>query len=95
MAFDQTDLNRDNRALNRGYSDGMTRAFEIVLTPAVIGGFGWVLDRWLGIFPVLTIGFGALGVVGIFAKMYFGYEAEMKVHEADRKARVAARRTVA
>ena len=78
--------------LNRGYSDGMTRAFELVLTPAILAGFGWLLDRWLDLFPVLTITFAVLGVVGTFVKIYLGYEAEMQVHEAERKARTDARK---
>ncbi len=95
MAFDQDDQHRDKRALNRGYSDGMTRAFEIVLTPAIFAGFGWLLDRWLGLFPILTIVFLVFGVVGIFTKLYLGYEAEMLVHEDERRARSAQRKAAA
>lgn len=71
------------RQLNRGYDDGMTRALEIVLTPLVLGGIGFALDAWLGTRPVLTIAFGVLGVVGIFVKMWLGYDREMRAHEAE------------
>jgi hypothetical protein len=71
------------RQLNRGYDDGMTRALEIVLTPLFLGGIGFALDAWLGTRPVLTITLGVLGVVGIFVKMWLGYDREMRAHEAE------------
>ena len=66
----------------RGFGDGFTRAFEMALTPAVFGVFGYGLDRWIGILPVLTIVLFLLAVFGQFVKMYYTYDARMKVHEA-------------
>jgi len=60
----------------------MARAFELALTPAIVGGFGYLLDRWLGIVPVFTIVFFLLGVTGVVVRMYYGYDARMKEHEA-------------
>lgn len=90
MAFDPVDGHSDKRAMHRGYSDGMTRAFELVLTPAILGAFGWGLDSWLGFFPILTIVFTVLGVVGVFVKMWLGYEAEMRGHDERFRARTGA-----
>lgn len=73
---------RDQRDMYRGFGDGFTRAFEMALTPAVFGGFGYMLDRWIGILPVLTIVFFLLAVFGQFVKMYYTYDARMKAHEA-------------
>jgi F0F1-type ATP synthase assembly protein I len=50
--------------------DGQARFFADVLSfgwvlPAAIAagaGLGWLLDRWLGVFPVCTIVLGALGL---------------------------------
>lgn len=70
------------RQLNRGYSDGLSRAVEIVVTPLLFGWFGYVLDGWIGIRPVLTIVLGTLGVAGIFVKMWLGYDREMRRLEA-------------
>ena len=60
---------RAKQQLNRGYSDGMARGMEVVLTPLILGAFGWLLDGWLGIAPALTdrlIG-GAGGFVALWA----------------------------
>ena len=73
---------RAKQQLNRGYSDGLARGIEIVATPAVFGGFGWLLDRWLGTDPFLAIGLGAFGVAGIFAKLWLGYDKDMAEAEA-------------
>jgi hypothetical protein len=70
------------RQLNRGYNDGLTRAVEIVGTPLLLGYIGYVADGWLGIRPVLTLVFGILGVSGIFAKLWLGYDREMRELEA-------------
>ncbi len=73
---------RDQRDMYRGFGDGFTRAFEMALTPAVFGVFGYMLDRWIGIVPVLTIVLFLMAVFGQFVKMYYTYDARMKVHEA-------------
>ena len=68
--------------LYNGAGEGMSRAFELAITPAVIGGFGYLLDRWLGLLPVLTIIFFLVGMAGVVVRMYYGYDATMKQHEA-------------
>lgn len=73
---------RAKQQLNRGYSDGMARGMEIVLTPLVFGAIGWLLDGWLGTGHVLAIAFGIFGVVGIFVKMKLGYDEQMASAEA-------------
>ena len=52
------------------------------LTPAIIGGLGYLLDRWLGLTPVLTIIFFLVAMAGVTARMYYAYDAQMKDHEA-------------
>ena len=73
---------RDQRDMYRGFGDGFTRAFELALTPAVFAGFGYLLDKRIGILPVLTIVFFLMAIAGQFVKMYYAYDARMKVHEA-------------
>jgi hypothetical protein len=70
------------RKINRGFSDGFTRAVEIVVTPVLLGFFGAVIDGWLGTRPLFTIGLAVFGVCGIFAKLWLGYDREMKAEEA-------------
>jgi hypothetical protein len=66
----------------RGYGDGLSRALEFALTPAVCCGIGYAFDRWLGILPVLSIVFFLLAVVGMFAKTWYTYEARMREEDA-------------
>ncbi len=73
---------RDQRDMYRGFGDGFTRAFEMALTPAVFGGLGYLLDRWIGVLPVFTILLFLTAVFGQFVKMYYTYDARMKAHEA-------------
>ena len=72
----------DKRALNQGFGDGMSRAFELVATPAVFGGIGWLIDRAAGTSPVFIVALGLFGTVGTFVRFWYGYDAEMRSHEA-------------
>jgi F0F1-type ATP synthase assembly protein I len=69
--------------LYNGAGEGLSRAFELALTPAIIGGFGYLLDRWLGLLPVLTIVFFLIAMGGLMARMYYGYDAQMRQHESE------------
>lgn len=69
--------------LYNGAGEGLSRAFELALTPAIIGGFGYLLDRWLGLLPVLTIVFFLIAMGGLMARMYYSYDARMKQHESE------------
>lgn len=68
---------RAKQQLNRGYSDGLARGIELVVTPLLCGAIGWLLDAWFGTDPFLTIGFGLFGVAGIFVKLKVGYDKQM------------------
>ena len=69
--------------LNRGYSDGLSRALEIVVTPLLLGFLGRLADGWLGTEPFLMIALGAFGATGIVVKLWLGYDREMRQHEAE------------
>jgi F0F1-type ATP synthase assembly protein I len=68
----------DKRAMNQGFGDGMSRAFELVATPLVFGGIGYLVDRAAGTVPVFAIVLGAFGIVGTFVRAWYGYDAEMR-----------------
>lgn len=70
------------RKINKGFGDGLSRAVEIAVTPVLMGFFGSLLDGWLGTRPVFTLGLAIFGVCGMFAKLWIGYEREMKLEEA-------------
>ena len=73
---------RARQQLNRGYSDGMARGMELVLTPLVLGGLGWLIDGWLGTGKVFAICLGVFGIVGISVKLKLGYDRQMLAVEA-------------
>ena len=73
----------ERRLLNRGYSDGFTRALEVVLTPLILGGLGALVDGRVGTRPWFTIALATAGVAGIFTKLWLGYDREMREHEAN------------
>lgn len=74
---------RDKRDLYNGFGNGLARAFELAVTPAVFGGLGYLLDRRLDLVPVFTIAALLFALAGMFARMWYGYDREMRAHEAD------------
>jgi F0F1-type ATP synthase assembly protein I len=70
------------RKINRGFSDGFTRAVEIVVTPVLLGFLGALIDGRLDTRPLFTIGLAVFGVCGIFVKLWLGYDRDMKAEEA-------------
>jgi hypothetical protein len=72
----------DKRDLYNGFGDGLARAFEYAVTPAIFGVLGYFLDRAIGTFPVFTIGLALLCVVGMFLRTWYEYDATMREHEA-------------
>src|SRR4051812_20609121 len=70
------------RDLYNGFGDTLANAFELVFTPVVAGFLGFLLDRFVGTTPVFTVVFGVLALIGVVAKMYYTYLADMEAHEA-------------
>tara|TARA_B100000929_G_C15437483_1_gene396891 strand:- start:561 stop:872 length:312 start_codon:yes stop_codon:yes gene_type:complete len=63
--------------------DGVTAAFELVLTPALFAFLGYLVDRWAGVGPLCVFIFG--GVVATYEiwKLWYTYTERMKALEAD------------
>lgn len=59
----------------------MSRAFEIVLTPLIFGGAGYLLDGWLGTAPSFMIFLGVFAVAGVFVKLWLDYDRQMRKDE--------------
>lgn len=72
----------DKRAMNQGFGDGMSRAFELVATPLAFAGIGFLVDLLADTRPAFTIAFGLFGVIGTFVRAWYGYDSEMRGHEA-------------
>ena len=57
----------------------MGQGMEMALTIAVFMGIGWGLDTWLDTRPFFMIGLVIFSTVGQFIKMWFIYDARMKM----------------
>ena len=73
---------RERRELTNSIGDGLSRAFELVMTPALMGILGYLLDRWIGTVPLFTITLVLFTLGYECVKLWQIYDAEMKRHEA-------------
>ena len=71
------------RELNQGFGDSLARAFELVLTPVIMGAIGWFIDGRLGTRPFIALGLFLFTVGYVFWKLYVRYDAQMKTKEAE------------
>jgi len=68
----------------RGSDDTLGRGMDLALTVLVFLGLGWLIDRWLGLFPLFTISLVLLSAIGSFVRMKYVYDATMERLEAER-----------
>ena len=68
--------------MNSGLDDGFSKAFELALTPAVLGVLGWLVDQRLEVTPLFTLLAFFLGVIGTSVSLWYRYDAVMKEQEA-------------
>ncbi len=54
----------------------MAAAFELVMTPAIFGFLGYLLDRVLGVVPLFTLVLSLAVVVYELWKLWSGYLAD-------------------
>jgi hypothetical protein len=80
--LDGTDL-LDRRQTWSGFGNALSRAVELVVTPLLFGLGGFGLDHWLGTGPGFTLALFLFAVVGVAARLYYGYVAEMEAHDRD------------
>lgn len=74
----------ERRGLYNAFGTAWSSAFEAAVAPLIVAGGGWLLDRWLGIFPVLTIAFLFLGASGAGIRLFYAYRTRMEIEEANR-----------
>jgi len=73
------DFRRDSY---NGFGEGLARAFELAFTPAIFAGIGLGIDSLIGTVPVFTIALLVFAFVGMFVRMWFGYDHAMQRHES-------------
>lgn len=72
---------REQRELNNAAGESITKAFELVLTPAIFGLLGFFIDRSLGTWPLFTLLLG-LAVFGYECwRQFVVYDQAMKRHD--------------
>ena len=80
---------RDN-----GFGDGMAAAFEMVVTPAIFGVLGFLLDRAIGTTPIFTLVLSVVVLTYMVWKLWTQYVADSDVElERWRLARAALRQS--
>lgn len=62
--------------------DSLGRGMDVALTMLVFLILGWLIDRWLGLFPVFTIVLVVFAAIGSFVRMKYVYDAQMEQLEA-------------
>ena len=80
---------RPNSAHNadpQASSDSLGRGMDIALTLGVFLGLGYLIDRWLGLFPTFTITLVLFAAIGTFIRLKYTYDATMERLEAERRA---------
>lgn len=74
---------REKQELNNGFGEALARAFELVATPMLFGLMGFGLDHLFGTKPVFTALLFAFALAGMFVRMYYGYDREMRRHDEE------------
>lgn len=67
----------------KGSEDGLAKAFEIVMTPAIFAAAGFGLDRWWGTGPWLALSFGMTAFVVKLLVEWYRYAERMQIHEQE------------
>lgn len=84
----------DLKPAEGGFGDGLAAAFELVVTPAIFGFLGFLVDRWLGLMPVFTLTLTIAVLVYVVWKFWAQYVADSDAElERWRATRATARHT--
>jgi hypothetical protein len=72
----------ERRQLNNAAGDAITKAFELVLTPAIFGLVGYGIDRWLGTSPLFTLSLAIVVFLYQCWRLFSVYSDAMDRHAA-------------
>jgi hypothetical protein len=64
--------------------DALARGLDFAFVTLGFFGVGFLLDRWLGTTPLFMILLVVIALVGLFARIWYQYEASMRRLEAER-----------
>jgi F0F1-type ATP synthase assembly protein I len=74
----------DARQVTQGPGDPLSKAFELVATPAIFGFLGFLLDRWLGLTPLFTATFTLFVLGYMIWRLCTDYRLEMERQDQDK-----------
>lgn len=77
----------------QGLGDGMSRAIELAITPAIFGGLGYLLDQKFNTQPTFMIVLVVLTLIGMFVRNWAAYKIKMQELEAEAVAAAEAKRS--
>jgi len=80
--------NRSGSHRASGVDAGLGQGMELALTVVIFLGVGWLVDSWVGTRPIFTLAFVIFAVTGQMVRMWFEYDARMKVLESERLEKV-------
>ncbi|WP_419914566.1 hypothetical protein [Candidatus Poriferisodalis sp.] len=69
--------------VSNGSEDGLAKAIEIVVTPAIFAAAGFGLDHWWGTGPWLALSFGMTAFIVKILVEWQRYAERMQVHEQE------------
>ena len=87
LLFTNIRSGRAQASAPRSSDDSLGRGMDVALTVLAFLGLGWLIDSWLGLFPVFTITLVLFSSIGSFIRMKYVYDAAMERLEADRAAK--------
>ena len=76
----------ETREMQQGFGDAFAAAFELVVTPAIFGFLGWLLDGRLGTTPVFTIVFTAITLAYASYRLAHSYGESLEQARVERRA---------
>jgi F0F1-type ATP synthase assembly protein I len=76
------DAIEERKKLYTGFGDTFSRAVEFVVTPAIFGFVGHLVDGWVGTDPAFMLGLGVFAVVGMFLRSLISYSQAMDAEQA-------------
>jgi F0F1-type ATP synthase assembly protein I len=77
----------------QGLGDGMSRAIELAVTPAIFGGLGYLLDQKFNTQPTFMIVLVVLTLIGMFVRNWAAYKIKMQELEANAILQAEAKRS--
>jgi F0F1-type ATP synthase assembly protein I len=79
--------------VHRQTDDSLGTGIEAGLALVVFAGLGFLLDRWLGVTPLLTILLFLIGAIGLFYKFRADYDLQIERLAQERRAGASSSRS--